>query len=95
MYGINKTVYENLLKYFNDNKDIEKVILYGSRAKNIHRYNSDIDLCIDYSGQRKWEVLDKIDQIVGIYSVDILFMDSLNEEIEQQINRDGQMIYSK
>lgn len=34
------------------------------------------------------------DDIIGIYSCDIVFLDSLNENIEKQIARDGIEIYS-
>ncbi|MGX1901808.1 nucleotidyltransferase domain-containing protein [Thermolongibacillus altinsuensis] len=95
MYGISEKVYQRLMDYFQHEKEIQKVILFGSRAKNMARYNSDIDLCIDYRGTQKGKILDDIDRIVGIYSCDVLFADSLNEEIKQQILRDGKVIYSK
>jgi uncharacterized protein len=95
MYGISENVYKKLIDYFQSEKDIQKVILFGSRAKNTARYNSDIDLCIDYEGGQKGKLLDDIDRIVGIYSCDVLFADSLNEEIKKQIVRDGVVIYSK
>ncbi|CUA79410.1 hypothetical protein GCM10022628_25620 [Anoxybacillus suryakundensis] len=59
------------------------------------RYNSHIDLCIDYTGKQKWKVIDAIDEIIGIYSFDVLFAGSLNKEIAQQIARDGVIIYEK
>lgn len=34
-----------------------------------------------------------INDLIGIYSCDIVFLDSLNEEIEKQIKRDGIEIY--
>ncbi|ASS91390.1 nucleotidyltransferase domain-containing protein [Aeribacillus sp. FSL K6-2848] len=95
MYGINKNVFERLLTYFEGDKEIQKVILFGSRAKNTARYNSDIDLCLDYTGNKKGKIMDDIDEIVGIYSCDVLFFDSLNEEIKRQIMRDGKVIYAK
>lgn len=33
MYGINEKVYKKLINYFENNSDIKKVILFGSRAK--------------------------------------------------------------
>jgi predicted nucleotidyltransferase len=95
MYGISTKVYRKLMEYFQSEKDIQKVILFGSRAKNNALYNSDIDLCIYYEGEQKGKLLDDIDRIVGIYSCDVLFADSLNEEIKKQIARDGVEIYSK
>lgn len=95
MYGISEKVYNDLLEYFIKNPYINKVILFGSRAKGNYRYNSDIDLCIDCQKTKKIEIFDSIDEIVGIYSFDILYTDSLNAEVEEQINKYGVLIYNK
>jgi len=44
MYGIDKKVYKSLINYFLNNNNIEKVIIFGSRAKGTENINSDIDL---------------------------------------------------
>lgn len=93
MYGINEKVYKNLIKYFESNNKILRVILFGSRAKGTEKINCDIDLCIDSGGKSKGTIVEEIDDLIGIYSCDIVFLDSLNEEIEKQINRDGIEIY--
>jgi len=95
MYGIEKKVYKGLLNYFGNNSDIEKVILFGSRAKGNENINSDIDLCIGYIGKSKGTIVEEINDVVGIYSCDIVFQDSLNENIEKQITRDGIELYYK
>ena len=89
MYGINEKVYNTLISYFKENQKIKEVILFGSRAKGNYKYNSDIDLCINCSEKVQGTVKDEIDQIIGIYSCDIVFFYSLNEEIKKQIERDG------
>ncbi|MDD6793920.1 MAG: nucleotidyltransferase domain-containing protein [Clostridiaceae bacterium] len=95
MYGINETVYNKLMDYFRKNNEIRQVILFGSRAKGKEKYNSDIDLWIEcneeYTGKIKYE----IDDIVGVYSCDILFNRLNNQEIKEQIKRDGVLIYKK
>ncbi len=95
IYGISPTVFERLMAYFAGEEDIQKVVLFGSRARGTARYNSDIDLCIDYIGKQKWKIREDIDDIVGIYSCDVLFFDALNEDIKRQIERDGKTIYEK
>jgi len=95
MYGINEKIYKRLINYFEYNRNIEKVILFGSRAKGVEKINSDIDLCVDYIGKGKGTVVDEINDIIGVYSCDIVFLNSLNEEIEKQIARDGIEIYCK
>ncbi len=36
-----------------------------------------------------------INEVIGVYSCDIIFLDALNENIEKQIARDGIEIYCK
>lgn len=94
MYGINEKVYNNLLKYFKESSYILEVILFGSRAKGNYKFNSDIDLCIECPRETRFNVLDTIDDIIGIYSCDILFKDSLNDDIRKQIDKYGVKIYN-
>ena len=95
MYGIDKHVYKNLIYYFKNNTTIEKVIIFGSRAKGTENINSDIDLCISFIGKSKGTIVEEINDVIGVYSCDIVFLDSLNENIEKQIARDGIEIYCK
>lgn len=92
MFGINDKVYNDLINYFKSDSAIKKVILFGSRAKGTENENSDIDICIESVG-KKGIIAEKIDKIIGIYSCDIVFQDSLNEELSKQIIRDGIEIY--
>lgn len=94
MYGISEKIYRKLLSYFENNSNIEKVIIFGSRAKGTENINSDIDLCIGYIGKSKGTVVEEINDTIGVYSCDIVFLDSLNENIRKQIDRDGIEIYS-
>lgn len=95
MYGIQDRVYQNLIRYFKRNDNIKQVTLFGSRARNTAKINSDIDLCITYCGNEKSSVQEDIDQLVGIYSCDIVFADQVNTELDMQIRRAGIVIYKK
>ncbi|GAA0746485.1 nucleotidyltransferase domain-containing protein [Clostridium oceanicum] len=95
MYGISEKVYIKLIDYFKRNDNIKKAILFGSRAKGNFKLNSDIDLCIDCSENYKGTIKEDIEDIIGVYSCDLVFMDSLNEEIEKQVNRYGICIYNE
>ena len=95
MYGINSRVYDNLIKYFKENHRIISVKLVGSRATGKEKVNSDIDLCIECIDCSKGTIVNDIDEIVGIYSCDVVFEDALNEEIRNQICRDGVVIYKR
>ncbi len=94
MYGIEEKIYLNLMSYFKSNKYIKKVILFGSRAKGNYNYNSDIDLGILCDKKYKGTISVELDELVGIYSLDIVFLDAMNEDIKLQIDRDGIEIYN-
>lgn len=94
MYGIEERIYKNLILYFKNNRYIQRVVLFGSRAKGNYRYNSDIDLAILCDKKYKGTIAEELDELVGIYSVDIVFLDSMNEEIKLQIEKYGIEIYN-
>lgn len=93
MYGIEESIYKNLISYFNNNKYIKIVVLFGSRAKGNYSYNSDIDLGILCDKKYKGTIAEELDELVGVYSLDIVFLDSMNEEIKLQIEKYGIEIY--
>ena len=93
MYGIYPQVYERLLNYFRNTPQIKKVTLFGSRAKALDSYSSDIDLCIDITGNMRGHVILDIQDLLGVYSCDILFEDKVEGEIKNQIEKDGIVIY--
>ncbi|MGL4989755.1 MAG: nucleotidyltransferase domain-containing protein [Sarcina sp.] len=89
MFGIEETVYNKLMNYFEKNEYIQEVIIFGSRAKGNYKYNSDIDLAILCEEKYKGMIVEDIDEIIGVYSADIVFLDRMNVEIKRQIDRDG------
>lgn len=74
-------------------KSLKKVVLFGSRAKGNYKYNSDIDLGILCDKKYKGTIAEELDELVGVYSLDIVFLDSINEEIKLQIEKYGIEIY--
>lgn len=94
MFGIEERVYKELIKYFKESEHIKKVIIFGSRAKGNYKYNSDIDLGVLCDRAYRGTIVEDIDEIIGVYSADIVFLDSMKGEIKVQIDRDGIEIYS-
>lgn len=70
------------------------MIIFGSRAKGNYNYNSDIDLGILCDKKYTGTISVELDELVGIYSLDIVFLDAMNEDIKLQIDRDGIEIYN-
>lgn len=87
--------------------DPDKIILFGSRAKNMNHSNSDYDICILKSGIEKekknlikqlylslFEVREAIDLILNTpEKFEILKSDKYL--IFKSINEDGQILYEK
>lgn len=92
-------VLEKLGRVFMQYLDIDKVVLFGSRARGDHRRTSDIDLCIygnDLSKRDRYDILDAIEDIETFYSFDIVFYDELdNEAIKESIIKDMYLIYER
>ncbi|MFR1904355.1 MAG: nucleotidyltransferase family protein [Clostridium neonatale] len=75
-------------------KSLKKVVLFGSRAKGNYKYNSDIDLGILCDKKYKGTIAEELDELVGVLLLlDIVFADSINEEIKLQIEKYGIEIY--
>jgi len=83
---------------FKKYKEIEKVILFGSRARQDNKYNSDVDLCL--CGEKITHLIHAkvtmdIEEINTPLSFDILNFNELTKEklIENIIN-EGIVIYN-
>lgn len=95
--------YEEILKKIIDKiiekLNPEKIILYGSRARNKLKKNSDTDLAIlggkDLSFRDMRKFKEEIDEISGIYSFDIVFIEKLEEEFKNIILKEGIVLYEK
>ena len=79
---------------------VEKIVLFGSRARGDHHSRSDIDLAV-------WGIHDAVsyldfqeaveEQIPTLLRFDLVDMDgfSVSDALREEINKDGVMIYEK
>jgi predicted nucleotidyltransferase len=65
--------------------------LFGSRARGDNLDTSDIDIAvdIDLSFREKRKLKEKIDKAAGLYSVDLVFFDEMNDEFKEKILKEG------
>ncbi len=77
----------------------KRVILFGSRAKGTANQHSDIDLAVELgkelSHREKRKLREEVDRLAGIYSVDIVFMDELDEVFRDRILETGRVLYEQ
>ena len=87
---------ENIFKKY---KEIEKVVLFGSRARQDNKYNSDIDLCLfgeNITHLIQAKVTMDIEEINTPLSFDILNFNELNKQkLIENIKNEGIVIDRK
>jgi len=98
MYGLpDKTI--NLINgVFKKYSGIDKVIIYGSRARGDYRNGSDIDLTIlgDVSYKDKICIAGQIYDLPIPYSCDLSVLKNIkNENLVERIERVGKLFYEK
>lgn len=92
--GIKKQVLDEILMAAEKN-NIEKVILFGSRARGDYRKTSDIDLAVS-GGHIAHFQADIEEEVSTLLSFDIVNMDgSVQEELVDSIKREGKVLYEK
>jgi len=83
-------------KIANKYPHIEKIVLFGSRARGDFQPTSDIDLCIFGTEETatKFSVIAwEIEEIETYYSFDVLFFPFItNEKLRQEIESQGVVI---
>jgi predicted nucleotidyltransferase len=97
-FRINSNNIEILNFIFRKYLQIERVIIYGSRAKGNFRENSDVDLIITNSKIDRHDIgkiLSEIDDSNFSYIVDLQDFNTINNrDLIDHINRVGKTIYS-
>ena len=77
------------------NASVEKLVLFGSRARGTNRKNSDIDLAVfggDFD-QFYWDVQEKTWSLLQFDLVDM--NNDITDELLNEIERDGVIVYEK
>lgn len=74
---------------------VDKVVLFGSRARGTNSERSDVDLAI-YGGDFESFYYDVKEQIHSLLMFDLLdASDNISEELQEELDRDGVVIYEK
>ncbi len=98
-FGLNESTIKQIMSVFVKHLKIEKVLLYGSRAKGNYHNGSDIDLTLigDELNYSQLGCLESdIDDLYLPYSFDIsIFKDIDNPDLVDHINRVGITFYHK
>jgi len=98
-YGLNEDTIKTINRVFENNSVVDKVVLYGSRAKGNYKNGSDVDLTLfgnmlDFNTLLK--ISSEIDDLPLPYKFDISIFNSItNKDLIEHIARVGKVFYSK
>jgi predicted nucleotidyltransferase len=99
MYGLKTQTIQGIQEVFKQYPEVEKAILYGSRAKGNYHPGSDIDLTL-IGEQLNLTILQKIeneiDELLLPYKIDLsLHKQIQNAELLEHIKRVGKVFFEK
>ena len=99
MYGMTDDELKLLCSLFARHKQIEQVILYGSRARGTHKPFSDVDITllgIGLTRSHLSRLMADLDESSLPYFFDIsLFAKLTNPDLIEQIERTGVVLYQR
>ncbi len=98
-YGLTDEILSRISGVFACHPEIEKAILYGSRAKGNYRTGSDIDLTLT-GDNLTLTVLNRVDyeldELLLPYSFDLSILEQIdNVRLQEHIDRVGEIIYRR
>lgn len=93
-YNLPERVIRDIRSYAKEHS-IQKIILFGSRARGTNTERSDIDIAV-YGGDFDsfyWDIKEKVHSLL---TFDIVEVDAgISEDLEKEIEKDGVVIYEK
>jgi len=96
-YGLSDKVIKQLQNIFSRYKNIEKVVIYGSRTKGNYRKGSDIDLVLygdNLNLKTIYKIEEDIEELYLPYLFDIAIFSQIdNNNLIEHIERVGKVFY--
>ena len=86
---------QNQIRKFAKDCVLDKVILFGSRARGTNRERSDIDLAVSGENVLRFEELLE-EQADTLLSFDVINLDEIaSDKLRESIAREGKLLYAK
>jgi predicted nucleotidyltransferase len=99
MYGLKPHIIRSIQEVFTQYEQIEKVLLYGSRAKGNYQPGSDIDLVLMaplLTTKHLLKIENDLDDLLLPYKIDLaLYHHVQDQEIREHIKHVGKVFYDQ
>lgn len=99
-FGLKDSIIEDIKNILKKYPEVEKAVIFGSRARGDYRKGSDIDITLfgdKLTNSINTKIYYEIDDLYLIYKIDLINFNTLNEEdkLRQNILNEGVEIYAK
>jgi len=94
-------IIDKLVEHISAFPSVQKVILYGSRAKGTHTAFSDIDIAVvGVNDRREWVYIHCLadvedDRIPTLLKIDLVQFEHVDPSVQQSIMEEGQILYER
>lgn len=87
-----------IVEIINESMEPKRIWLFGSRAEGTYDQHSDFDIAVeghpsDIRTFRKTR--EKLDAVLGIYSIDLVELEKVNQPFRELIQRKGVILYER
>lgn len=98
-FGLSDATIDKICATFSAHPEVERAVIYGSRANGTFKNGSDIDLTLFGQGLDQKLLLDlteELDELLLPYSIDLsIFADLQHPELRKHIERVGKVFYQR
>ena len=95
-FGLPERTINELLEFFKMKHEIQRVVIYGSRAKGTYKNGSDIDFAIWSDKENALEIATELDELPTPYMFDVTDYKTLSQEnLRKSIDKDGIVFYKR
>jgi predicted nucleotidyltransferase len=99
IYGLKQTVVNKIQQVLSDHSDVQKAILYGSRAMGNYKPGSDIDLTLEGAAltlRQLNTIENELDDLLLPYEFDLSICHQIgNPDLLKHIQRVGVVFYTR
>ncbi len=97
MYNI-KSILTALVNTITETKAVEKIILFGSRARGDEEEKSDIDIaiiCPNIADMEWFDLCDRIENTHTLLEINVIKFDTAGKELQNKILEEGIVLYER
>lgn len=95
-FGLSQRTIDEICNYFSSKPEIEKVLIFGSRAKGTFRNGSDIDFAICADNMPVSHIVWDLNELDTPYKFDVIDYKTLTHKgMKSSIDKDGILFYKK